>query len=98
MPSVKLKVLEQLRRFGPIYRLLRSLWQLTQRLTWGTLRLLAPRNPRIGPSKGTFSALELLEQGKVEGRLVEPAHPSPNTEPTSLRRLMGVHQIELGSW
>lgn len=60
--------------------------------------MLSPRTSRIGPSKGTFSALDLLQQGGLEGRLVEKAHSNPETGPKPLRRLMGHHQAELGSW
>jgi len=77
---------------------MRACWQKARSAFWGVLRVLSPRTSRIGPSKGTFSALDLLQQGGLEGRLVEKAHSNPETGPKPLRRLMGHHQAELGSW
>ncbi len=86
------------RRFRSFYPFMRAGWQKARGAFWQLLRVMSPPLSRIGPSKGTFSALDLLRQGRLEGRLVEDAHPNPETGSKPLRRLMGHHQAELGSW
>jgi capsular polysaccharide biosynthesis protein len=86
-----------LRRYPPFYKLLRTSWRNARAAFWEVLRIVLPRCDTFGPPKGTFSALELLAQGKLEGRLVEPARPNPDgLKP--LHRLAGMSQGSIDSW
>lgn len=87
-----------MRRFPLARTLARWLWRGGHRLFWDTLRKLVPRSSRFGPAKGTFSALELLQQGRLEGRLLLPAQPNPKRGPAPLRALAGMTQDQIGSW
>jgi len=87
-----------LQGFAPAYRAARWLWRCTHLLFWGFLRRIVPRRSPLGPPKGFFSALELLQEGRVEGRLLLPAQPNPKLGPAPLRALAGMTQHQFDSW
>ena len=101
MSSLKGRIWPQaagrLRRFSVVYRGARWLWRRAVEAFWVVLRFVSPRNPRFGPSHGSFTAMELLTSGVVQGRVLEPAHPPPN-RPTPLQALTGMGQEQIGSW
>jgi capsular polysaccharide biosynthesis protein len=92
------RAITALRRYPVVYRSLRAGWRALRALFWEMLRIVLPRHATIGPPKGTFSALELLAEGKLEGRLVEPAQVHPDRGPKPLRELAGMSQGTIGSW
>src|SRR5688572_10416055 len=103
MPSAPPVILvNTIRRFPFLYGRFRTIWRVLRAVWWNALRFVTPPTSRIGPSKGAFSALELLQSSKLEGRFVEPAQPNPETGPKPLRSLMAkrmpIPQGEVGSW
>src|SRR6058998_3565445 len=87
-----------MKRFRLYYRMARWIWRRAHDVWWSLLRILVPKKSSFGPSKGSFSALELLRHGQLEGRLVSNAQARPHRGPQPLRTLAGILQDQLGSW
>jgi hypothetical protein len=87
-----------LRRFPMVYRILRALRQGMDELFLGLLRKLIPASVAWGPPKGFFSAYELLESGKLEGKVLLRSQDVPPAAPESLRRKSRLEQDLYQPW
>jgi hypothetical protein len=98
MPLSRQRAITWLRGHSTAYKALRFVWRKLNTTFWRSLRAVSPRNPRFGPAKGTFSALELLRSEKVLGREVLPIPVKSEREPTPLRDLAGLKQDSCSPW
>lgn len=87
-----------LRRFPKIYQIARNLRRATATLVISFFRKVVPAGWRFGPPKGFFSEYELLQKGKLRGRILLAAQQVPELAPNSLRKLCGLQQGEFQPW
>jgi hypothetical protein len=96
--SLRLFLIFWLRRFPTVYRLLRGLGQGISGLFFGLLRRVIPASVPWGPPKGFFSAYELLQNGKLQGKVWLHAQDVPPAAPDSLRRKSRLEQDLYQPW
>jgi hypothetical protein len=87
-----------LRKFPALHRALKSAYVLAHFAVVKTLRAIIPRRFQFGPVKGCFSALELVRNGKLPGRIVLEEQPVPEFGPDTLVKLSKFGQDEHQPW
>ncbi len=97
-PGVKLRMVSQLKRAGPIYRCVRAVRRRSRRLIYDVLRCSLPSWPRLGPARGLFHAYDELRTGRLDGEILlerQTIVPSPDG---SLKILAKLGQAGYQPW
>lgn len=90
--SLRMSLIFWLRRFPRLYGGLRSLYRQSRDCFTGLLRALIPASVPWGPPKGFFSAYEMLQSGKLQGKVLAASQEVPRAAPESLRQKSGLEQ------
>lgn len=96
--SIRLALIFWLRRFPGPYRILRRVQRGVVNFVIGSLRRLVPVRFHWGPPKGFISEYELLQKGKLPGRVLFASQIVPAIEPDSLRKVCGLGQGGYQPW
>jgi hypothetical protein len=96
--SLRLSLIYWLRQFPAPHSFLRAVYRALGDLFIGTLRELIPAGVPWGPPKGFFSEYELLQTGKLEGKVLVHAQDVPRAPADSLRHKCGLRQDGFQPW
>src|SRR5579872_1114450 len=97
-PNSKARAIFFLRRFSGIYRAARWSRNSLVALGAGLLRRLAPVESRFGPPRGFFSEYDLLQQGRLTGKVLLAGQEQPSLSPNSLRTICRFEQDKNQPW
>ena len=92
------KLIQQLRKLGPVYDFLLHVWRWIVNTGLECLRRISPSSPRFGPARGVFSAYEQLRKGNGPGRVIFESQQVVPAGPASLRTKAGLSQQEYQPW
>lgn len=91
-------LLKLLHNFPILQRSLRFIYVTVQRFSVGIVRAVIPRSLVSGPPRGCFSALELVQQGSIEGRLVLEKQETTEFKPDTLVKHSCFQQDRFQPW